>query len=62
MKSSNNLLKIMFETEVMFDCSKCKRFWLFKDFAAHTTKKQCILDPNAPNYIDKIKVKVSAAE
>lgn len=53
---------MMLATEIQYDCNKCNRFWLFKDYKQHTERKQCKPDPSAPNHIDKIKVPISASE
>lgn len=62
MKPTNRLLRIMLETEILFDCDKCKRYWLFREYKQHTERRQCIADPNAPNNIEKIKQPITAAE
>lgn len=62
MRGSNKILQLMLDHDIMFDCNKCQRFWLFKDYKDHSKKGQCKLDPSAPNHIDKIKIKHSVSE
>jgi hypothetical protein len=52
----------MLDTEIVYDCNACERFWLFKEYNTHYVKKQCKKDPNAFNHIEKIKLPISAAD
>jgi len=59
MKAANRIMRALLDTEILFDCSKCSRFWLFKDFKEHTLRGQCKPDPSALNHIDKIRIPIS---
>jgi len=39
MKQSNKILAAMLDTEIMYDCKNCDRFWLFKEFRQHTERR-----------------------
>jgi hypothetical protein len=52
----------MLETEIVYDCKTCDRFWLFKEYSQHYSKKQCKKDASAFNHVEKIKLPISAAD
>ena len=57
MTTPNKFLLKLLDEFIFFDCAACKRFWLYRDFRTHASNGKCVMDPNAANNIDKLKIR-----